>query len=104
MIDTAKESRISRGSIVGSTDQMVLHRPPELASLTRNFAPSRTSRQNYRSKFPPDGASWWLPGSRKSWDEENCFAATAGFAFCSRSCRGPGRKLQLRPGHRFFQI
>src|SRR5260221_12377915 len=76
----------------------------KVTALTRNFAPSRTSPQNYRSKFPPDGASWWLPGPRKSWDEENRFAATAGFAVCSRSCRGPGRKLQLRQGHRFSQI
>jgi Domain of unknown function (DUF4136) len=45
--------------------------------------PSRISRQDYRSKFAADDASWWLPGPRKGWDEENRFAGTAlvlGFA------------------------
>src|SRR6266851_2493500 len=98
---------------------MVLHRPVELARVTgkvgistyfsgyrvnQDLVPSRTSRQDYRSKFAADGASWWLPGPRKGWDEENRFAATAGFGVCSRSCRGPGRKLQLRSRHGFLQI
>src|SRR5580692_1599872 len=38
----------------------------------------------------------------EGWDEENRFAATAGFGVCSRSCRCPRRELQLRPRHGFL--
>src|SRR5258705_6668785 len=43
-----------------------------------------------------------VPG--RNWDEENRFAGTAGSGVCSRSCRGSGRNLQLRPRHGFLQI